>query len=93
MSAQYMLGVRVTNPHPHAEKEFIYELQVFRTEADSALQFLYTFLAIHAVLRKDKQALRAVNKTPLFWNTRTYLKIVVLVYLSFYNHTHAATER
>src|SRR6476660_2858384 len=63
------LGAPVSQPQLDAETQFTRELEVFRTEADSALQFLYTFSAINAVLTKDKQALRAVNRTPLFWKT------------------------
>lgn len=51
------------------EKEFELELEVFRTEIQSGTQFLYSYLAINAVIGSDKNALDAVNKTPLFWRT------------------------
>lgn len=51
------------------EEKFERELEVFRTEVEFAIQFLYTFLTIKSVLSKNKQALKTVNITPLFWKT------------------------
>lgn len=51
------------------EKEFEYELEVFRKEIQSGTQFFYSYLAINAVIGSDKKALDAVNNTPLFWRT------------------------
>ena len=51
------------------ESKFKHEIEVFRTEVDSCIQFFYTYLAINSVLSKNKQALKIVNRTPLFWNT------------------------
>lgn len=49
------------------EQSFINELEIFRTEAQAGAQFLYANLAINAILGKNKRALNAVNRTPLFW--------------------------
>ncbi|HUU27212.1 MAG TPA: hypothetical protein VM123_05330 [archaeon] len=51
------------------ENTFIQELEVFRTEAESVIQFFYAFLSINASLADNKKALRLVNETPLFWRT------------------------
>lgn len=50
-------------------KEFEDELEIFRKETQSGTQFFYSYLAINAVIGDDKQALDAVNETPLFWAT------------------------
>jgi len=52
-----------------SEQRFIRELEVFRTEAQSGAQFLYGYLTLNSILSENKKALKAVNKTPLFWNT------------------------
>ncbi|TAN46006.1 MAG: hypothetical protein EPN22_00635 [Nitrospirae bacterium] len=51
------------------EDMFTQELEIFRTEIESAIQFFYAFLTFNAVLSKDKKALDLVNRTPLFWRT------------------------
>jgi len=51
------------------EKLFTYELEIFRTEVDSAIQFFYAELTINAVCKDNKRTLDLVNKTPLFWCT------------------------
>ncbi len=51
------------------EDKFTHELEVYRTEVQSAIQFFYSFLAINASLAGNKKALDIVNKSPLFWNT------------------------
>lgn len=51
------------------EQEFVQELEIFRVEVESAIQFCYAFLTLHASLAKDKKAHDIVNRTPLFWNT------------------------
>ena len=52
-----------------AEDLFENELEVFRTEAESAVQFLYSFLAVHAVAGEHKEVHRLLNRAPLFWKT------------------------
>jgi hypothetical protein len=51
------------------EAEFERELEVFRGETEGALQFFYAWLTVHAVAAEDRVVLRAMNRTPLFWNT------------------------
>jgi len=51
------------------EEIFLNELEVYRTEVESAIQFLYTDLTINACLADNKRALELINRTPLFWVT------------------------
>ncbi len=52
-----------------ANQNFLDELNIFRNEVLSALRFLYTELAIHAIATTDKKVLNALNSSPTFWNT------------------------
>jgi hypothetical protein len=52
-----------------ADMEFERELEIFRTEAETAAQFLYAFLAIHASAATEKAVHRRLSATPLFWKT------------------------
>jgi AbiU2 len=49
--------------------DFEVQLELFRTEAESAIQFFYAWDAVHAVAAKDKAVFRLLNEAPLFWNT------------------------
>ncbi len=49
--------------------EFETQLELFRTEAESAIQFFYAWEATHAVAATDKAIVRLLNQAPLFWNT------------------------
>jgi len=51
------------------EARFEQELEVFRTEADAAMQFLYAYLTVHAVAAEHRPVYRLLNRAPLFWNT------------------------
>jgi hypothetical protein len=51
------------------QAKFERELEVFRTEAEAAMQFLYAFLTVHAVAGDNKPVYNQLNKAPLFWNT------------------------
>ncbi len=51
------------------EKGFLQELGFFEAEVETAIQFFYTYRAIHDCLSKNQRALRVVNRTPLFWRT------------------------
>lgn len=51
------------------EEIFANELEVFRTEAESAIQFFYSFLTVHAVAGEHREVVRLLNRAPLFWNT------------------------
>lgn len=49
--------------------EFEIQLELFREEAQSAIQFFYAWDATHAIAAKDKSVVRLLNQAPLFWNT------------------------
>lgn len=49
--------------------QFEAELEIFRTEVETALQFFYGYLIIHAVARDRKSVYKFLNSAPLFWNT------------------------
>jgi hypothetical protein len=52
-----------------AEAQFERELEVFRTEVESAAQFFYAFLAVHAAAGARPKVLHLLRLAPLFWNT------------------------
>lgn len=52
-----------------SEDIFANELEVFRTEAESGVQFFYSYLTIHTVAGENKEVYRLLNQAPLFWNT------------------------
>ena len=58
-----------SNEMEDRENIFRHELEVFRTEVESAIQFFYASLSISASLTENEKALRLVNETPLFWRT------------------------
>src|ERR1700679_3076964 len=60
-------GIGVTIPRP--EERFAYGLEVFRREADEAVQHLYAYLTMHAVAAEDKSVRQLFNSFPLFWLT------------------------
>jgi len=45
------------------------ELEIFRIEANSAAQFLYSDLAVRTLASKHPRVLKRLNMAPLFWNT------------------------
>lgn len=49
--------------------QFKDELEVFRKDVESALQFLYGYLTVHAVARDTKSVYQSINNSLLFWNT------------------------
>ena len=51
------------------EQQFERELEVFRTEAESASQFLFGYFAVHGAAADHKGVHRLLNTAPLFWNT------------------------
>jgi hypothetical protein len=51
------------------DAQFEHELEVFRTEAETAAQFLFGYLAIHAAAGAEKRIYSLLNTAPLFWNT------------------------
>lgn len=52
-----------------AAQIFETELELLRTEAESAAQFLYAYGAIHEVAARHAEVLTLLNTAPLFWNT------------------------
>jgi hypothetical protein len=51
------------------EEEFTRRLEVFRGEVESAMQFFYAYLTIHAVASEDKQVYEVLNDYATFWRT------------------------
>lgn len=51
------------------EERFEYELEVFRREADEAVQHLYVYLTMHAVAGDHRPVRQLYNSNPLFWLT------------------------
>jgi len=49
--------------------EFEQELDILRTEAETATQFFYAYLTIHAVAGESDPVYRLLNRAALFWNT------------------------
>lgn len=49
------------------EARFERELEHLRRDCNSAIQYLYVWLAFNDYLSESKQALAAINRTPLFW--------------------------
>lgn len=54
---------------PSPAADFETQLELFRTEGQSAIQFFYAWDATRTVATKDKAVARLLNKAPLFWNT------------------------
>jgi hypothetical protein len=54
--------------HPSAG-DFATDLELFRTEAESAIQFFYAWDATHTGAGGDPRVHRLLNESPLFWNT------------------------
>lgn len=48
------------------------ELEIFRREEEAAQQHFFAYLALHKVPSQDEAALKALNRTPLFWITLRY---------------------
>jgi hypothetical protein len=53
----------------NAGQVFEAELEILRTEAESAAQFLYAYLAIHEIAAQHSEIAKLLNIAPLFWNT------------------------
>lgn len=51
------------------EQIFLQELNIFRSEIESAIRYIYTEGAIHEMARKNKKVIAALNKNPSFWNS------------------------
>ncbi|WP_341922365.1 hypothetical protein [Polaromonas sp. YR568] len=53
------------------EVEFQRELEVFRVETETAIQYFYARQAFHLVAAADSRVVAALNLAPRFWNTST----------------------
>lgn len=51
------------------DARFERELEIFRTEAETCAQFLFSFLAVHDLAYRKKAVHKLLNRAPLFWNT------------------------
>lgn len=60
---------RHKEPMRSPEAEFEQELEVFRREAESAVQFFYAWLSVHQVASRNEEVKDLLNTAPLFWNT------------------------
>jgi AbiU2 len=52
-----------------AAKDFEVQLELFRTEAESAIQYFYAWNTVHTIAAKNKAVRQFLNEAPLFWNT------------------------
>lgn len=52
-----------------ASDAFEHELEIFRTEAEEAAQFLYAYLSVHETAGRHPEVVGLLNTAPLFWNT------------------------
>jgi hypothetical protein len=59
----------VTGAARTPEQEFEAELEIFRTEAETAAKFFYSYLAMHEVAKRHKSVFRMFDENALFWNT------------------------
>jgi hypothetical protein len=53
----------------NTEDPFENEMEVFRTEAESAIQFFYSWLGVHAIASEDEEVHGLLNQAPLFWKS------------------------
>jgi hypothetical protein len=63
-----MRGRRQTG-RPAKPVDFEAELEIFRREVESLLQYFYAWMAMRNHPRKSSRVLSALNDSPLFWNT------------------------
>ena len=45
--------------------DFEVQLELFRTEAESAIQFFYAWDSVHAVAARDEAIVRLLNQAPM----------------------------
>jgi AbiU2 len=55
-----------------ARSPFEHELEVFRTEEESAQQYFFGFLSLQLIPHKNADVLRQMNETSMFWITTRY---------------------
>lgn len=51
------------------DQQFVDELELFRKEAEAAIQFFYSSFAVQEVAAKNKAVHELLNRAPVFWNT------------------------
>jgi len=59
-----------------AETEFEYELEIFRTEEETAQQYFFAYLSVRSLIATNNDVLKMVNTTPLFWKTAHHAMIL-----------------
>ena len=65
-----------------ADTAFGRELEVFRSEEETAQQLFFSYLALHNLPANDRDILRLMNEAPLFWiTTRHALLLAAFVVL------------
>jgi AbiU2 len=64
-----------------ADTEFGRELEIFRQEEETAQQYFFAYLAIRDLAAGDKDMLRLLNSTPLFWIT-THHALVLAAFVA-----------
>lgn len=52
------------------------ELEVFRTEEETAQQFFFAYLSVRTLAANDEDVLANMNSTPLFWRTTHYAMLL-----------------
>jgi AbiU2 len=67
LAVKILLG---KNKMASIEEKFRAELEVFKSEVESSLQFLYSFNALKMRIREDNEFLESINRAPLFWRTQ-----------------------
>jgi hypothetical protein len=55
-----------------APSNFEHELEMFRTEEESAQQYFFGFLSLQLIPYKNLDVLRQMNETSTFWTTTRY---------------------
>ena len=51
------------------QTEFEKELEIFRTEEETAQQYFFSYLSIRDLAGKNDDVLKVINTAPLFWVT------------------------
>jgi hypothetical protein len=52
-----------------AQTEFEKELEIFRTEEETAQQYFFSYLSVRSLAARNPDVLRVMNTAPLFWIT------------------------
>jgi hypothetical protein len=67
--------------------DFEAELEVFRTEEETAQQYFFAYLSVRSLAASDGNVLANMNNTPLFWLTAHHAMVCD------YPQRRAATRR